>query len=92
MKYLVIIEAIKGQLLSPLDSAPSSYGECGYCEDNNAACIKAGNQRTCWCRAGYVKDGNQCGEKMIKNILFVNIFKNFSKTKSKNFDYFSKFK
>lgn len=68
MKYFVIIEAIKGQLLSPLDSNSSSYGECGYCEDNNAACINAGKQRTCWCRAGYNKIGNQCGKKMIKNI------------------------
>jgi len=92
MKYFVIIEAIKFELLSPLDSNQTSYSECGYCADKNAACIKAGKQTTCWCRAGYNKSGNQCGKKMIKNIFcFFKIFKNFSKTKYKTFDYFSKF-
>jgi len=45
-----------------LDSLTPNYGPCGVCTDNNAACIQAGGQRTCWCRSGYVKNGDKCGK------------------------------
>jgi len=67
IEYFVIIEIVESEPLSPLDSKPdnNNYGECGYCKDDNAACISAANQRTCWCRSGYVKRNNKCGKKMI---------------------------
>ncbi|CAF0909261.1 unnamed protein product [Rotaria sordida] len=53
-------ERILGTLLSPLDSPVSNYGECGSCQDINAACIQAADQITCWCRFGYIKKNNAC--------------------------------
>lgn len=56
------IEAIQGQYLSPIETNVAQYGECGTCADSHAACMKAADQRTCWCRAGYVKNGDKCGK------------------------------
>ncbi len=60
--FSFVIDAIKSGQLSPLDPNPPNYGPCGVCEDENAVCTTAANERTCWCRSGYVKSGNTCGE------------------------------
>jgi hypothetical protein len=65
--FLDIIEPIEGQYLSPLDEKlPANYTECGTCKDENAVCISATGQRTCWCRAGYEKRGDKCGKSWIR--------------------------
>jgi hypothetical protein len=75
--FFDIIGAIVSQNLSPLDSKPlNGYGECGTCADENAVCIDVAGQRTCWCRAGYVKRENKCGMKLIRMIFkyFSNVY------------------
>ena len=71
--YVIIIAMIEpdeSSLLSPLESFASVYPRCGFCRDDNAACMKADNQTTCWCRAGYGKAGDRCGNLSTGNSLF----------------------
>lgn len=62
-------ELVVSSLLSPLDQDVSNYGECGGCQDQNAACITAGDETTCWCRSGYQKRSNKCGMLILINIV-----------------------
>lgn len=55
------IESIDNDQLSPLDTVVTDYKPCGYCLDEDAACMKAANRTTCWCRAGYGRVASQCG-------------------------------
>jgi hypothetical protein len=74
--FFVVIEPQKSSLLSPLDVEPTnnSYDLCAVCDDNRAACIKAGNETTCWCRSGYTKEGKKCGKKRSERILIFDFF------------------
>jgi hypothetical protein len=54
------IEAIKSQYLSPIENDVSNYGVCGACSDEHAVCINVAGKQTCWCQAGYVKNGDKC--------------------------------
>lgn len=54
------VEAIKSPYLSPIETDVVDYGLCGACTDENAACINAAGKQTCWCQAGYEKNGDKC--------------------------------
>ncbi len=45
--------------LSPSNTA-LPFDECGKCQVDNALCAFVGNQTTCWCQAGFIKNGNKC--------------------------------
>lgn len=60
--FFMILVPIKSSLLSPINSILSTYPPCGSCNADNAACISVAGKRTCWCRAGYFKNGDKCGK------------------------------
>ena len=51
------LEAIKSQYLSPIET---DVIECGTCTDDRAVCTNAAGKQTCWCQAGYEKNGDKC--------------------------------
>lgn len=57
-----VLELVESPYFSPLTEPVSDYGECGTCKDSNAVCMTAAGARTCWCRAGYRKENDQCGK------------------------------
>ena len=82
--FSFLLDIIENPLLSPGIFQASDYRSCGYCPDDNAACIRAANQTTCWCRAGYEKFGDRCGQLMLGKLRFESQVTAVSRSQSTN--------
>jgi hypothetical protein len=82
--FFFLLDIIENTLLSPGVFQASNYRPCGYCADDNAACVRAANQTTCWCRAGYEKFGDRCGQLLTEKTRFESYLAVFSRSQSTN--------